>query len=149
MKSKIKLLPIFSGVLFLFLLSGKFDVSIFLLGLIAFIDYSTFYIPDILVLLIILTGVVKTNIINITISFLIVVLLIYYAKKDKLGYGDIKLLFGLSLIYGINTFYIIIFSTLIALIFGRKERVPFGYYLFWGTIVENIWILYFPPLTFF
>ncbi|GAB6188508.1 hypothetical protein JCM30566_02470 [Marinitoga arctica] len=149
LKNKLILLPIFSGVIFAYILLGKINIIILLLGLIAFIDYNTFYISDILLFFVIIFGIFDTNILNIFIGVLLIFLLLNYAKKDKLGYGDLKLIFVLSLIYGINVFYIMMFSALIGLIFERKKKVPLGYYLFWGTIAENIWMIYFHPFSFF
>ncbi|SHE27631.1 Type IV leader peptidase family protein [Marinitoga hydrogenitolerans DSM 16785] len=148
LKNKKIILPIFSGVLFV-LFFGRLNIIIVLLSIIAFIDYNTLYIPDILNYTLIILGILNTTFLNISIGIMLFLLLIQYAKKDKLGYGDVKLLFGLSLVYGINIFYIIIFSVIISLIFERKEKAPLGYYLFWGAIVENIWFFNFQPFTYF
>jgi hypothetical protein len=139
------LLPIILGVV----LYGKINILILLMGMIAFIDFNTFYIPDIFNYSIILIGIINTNFINLTISIIILLILLPYSKKDKLGFGDLKLLFGLSLFYGYNIFYIIIFSVILSLIFSKKEKVPLGYYLFWGVVIENIWFFNFNPFSFF
>ncbi|WP_175419740.1 MULTISPECIES: prepilin peptidase [unclassified Marinitoga] len=147
-KNKKILLPIMSGVLFV-LFFGNFNIIILLLGLIAFVDYNTLYIPDILNYTIILYGLINTNILNILISIFLFFILFQYAKNKKLGFGDVKLLSGLGLIYGIDVFYIIIFSVIVSLIFERKNKIAFGYFLFWGTVVENIWFSNFNPFSFF
>ncbi|WP_197072597.1 prepilin peptidase [Marinitoga sp. 1197] len=147
-KNKKIFLPIMSGVLFV-LFFGNFNIIILLLGLIAFVDYNTLYIPDILNYTIILYGLINTNILNISISIFLFFILFQYAKNKKLGFGDVKLLLGLGLIYGIYVFYIIIFSIIVSLIFERKNKIAFGYFLFWGTVVENIWFFNFNPFSFF
>ncbi len=148
LKNKKIILPIFSGVIFAMIM-GKIDIVIILLACIAFVDFNTLYIPDVLNYLIILIGLMKFNSFFIFIGIFLISFLFYYARRDALGYGDIKLIFGLSLNYGPNVFSIIIFSVLISYIFEKKGKIAFGYYLFWGTIIEKIWFFNFNPFSFF
>ncbi|KAF2955636.1 hypothetical protein AS160_00550 [Marinitoga sp. 38H-ov] len=142
------LLPIMMGVVFV-ILYGNFNILIFLISLIAFFDFNTLYIPDILNYSLIIFGLINSNFINMIISIIIFFILLPYSKKDKLGFGDIKLIFGLTLYYGYYIFYIIIFSVILSLIFSKKEKIPLGFYLYWGVVIENIWFFNFKPFSFF
>lgn len=134
---------------------------------IAFIDYYSFIIPDLLLLLLLLIAsykgyVIKENVIqNFSASILIGIFFFsikrigkFIFAKDLIGYGDIKLIVVLSFFYGVLLFSIGLWlSALLAILitsvvsfFGKKhnlkERIPFGFYL--GSVFS---ILSFADIT--
>lgn len=142
------ILPILSGVIFVGIF-GNLNILIIISALIAFVDFNTFYIPDILNYLIIIYGLINFNLYYSILAIILGIILYIYFKKEKIGFGDLKLIFGLTLIFGTKIFEIIIFSILTTFIFDRRKRIPLGFYLYWGVIIENIWFFNFHPFTFF
>jgi hypothetical protein len=142
------ILPILSGVVFVSIF-GRLDIIIIISSLIAFVDFNTFYIPDILNYFVIVYGLINFNLYYFILAIVLGIILYIYFKKEKIGFGDLKLIFGLTLIFGSRIFEIIIFSILTTFIFDRRKRIPLGFYLYWGVIIENIWFFNFYPVAFF
>ena len=62
----------------------------------------------------------------------------YYWKKAKMGFGDVKLLTSLTLLFGIDIFFIIIISAILVIIINFKtnpKKIPLGFYTMLGTVI--------------
>ncbi|MCX8029830.1 MAG: A24 family peptidase [Brevinematales bacterium] len=93
------------------------------------------------------------NLMN-TFEFLIIVLVMFIYSKlrnfdffDVFGGGDIKVVFGLSLMSSFEIFNIsLIFGSLLGMLWGivkRRKGIPFIPFLFLGYLVGVIWyVLY-------
>lgn len=119
--------------IFLIFLEYKMYEHLVLFPLFYFIsDIDNKYqeIPNIsyLILIIFFYNRLQINIINI----FIIGILIIFAYKEYLGFGDIKLLFVLSLIFTNDFLYILFLSSLYCLIHNYKKRditIPFAPYI--------------------
>lgn len=139
---------------------------LYVLLLISVIDYYSLIIPNLLVfVLLLLTGyllIIKTEnlldsiAVSMLIGFILSALQLFYKNsKNKivLGYGDIKLVFVLSLLLNlVDNLLAIWFSSLIALIAVisiniknlnelKEIKIPFGLYLSIGFAVMILWNL--------
>ena len=157
-----------TGVLFSinYLINGFKDLTLYtavliiLFELIAFIDLRCLIIPDMFNILI--TGfslilifgfdvnlwIDSVDIIGVIIFnllLLIIVIIVYKIREiEILGFGDIKLLFGIGMLFGLTNFsYALVVASLAALfvevIILRKKRdiIPYGPYLTFGFLL--IW----------
>ena len=133
-----------------------FSFLSFILLVIAFIDYRTYIIPDKLVIVCLLIGLSRListeNYSNhglgalLGFGFLILGLVSFWIyKKPALGGGDIKLFAAIGLCLGLEMtgmaiYLSVLFGGLIGIILiltkikSRKDNVPFGPFIFLGTI---------------
>lgn len=111
---------------------------------IAIIDYYKFFVPDSVLLLILISLIINKyflNIFNIIISSLVFLICFYYWKNKKMGFGDVKLLTIMALYLNYHVFYVIIisiFTILIVNLFKKSEVIPFAFYLFLGFFIYSI-----------
>lgn len=127
-----------------------------LLWVIAFIDYFSYKIPLIYLIMSFILGIiylvfinpisyVLTSILIAILFFIIITLLSYIVKKTLMGLGDLLLIIVLSfflnwtsllLVIGIASLLGIIKYVLLKIFFNRKEKIfPFGPYLVISFIV--------------
>ncbi|HHV01421.1 prepilin peptidase [Defluviitoga tunisiensis] len=105
--------------------------------LIGIIDYFTFLIPDTCLIILIILIIFNFNYYNLFYSFLLFIISYSYWKKDKMGFGDVKLLSILSLLLGKSIFSIIICSLFIVILVNlikKTDKIPLGFYLSFSTI---------------
>lgn len=139
---------------------------LYLLMMISVIDYYSLIIPNLLViallllistLLIIDSELILIHIvISISITFVLVGLQYFFKQfknKDVLGFGDIKLIFVLSLLLNITDLMIAIWiSSFIGLVTVtilnikkldrlKEIKIPFGFYLSIGFTIVFLWNL--------
>lgn len=157
-----------TGVLFSinYLINGFKDLTLYtsvliiLFELIAFIDLRCLIIPDMFNILIMGFSLIlifgfdvnlwidSVDIIGVIIFnslLLIIVIIVYKIRKiEILGFGDIKLLFGIGMLFGLTNFsYALVVASLAALfvevIILKKKRdiIPYGPYLTFGFLL--IW----------
>lgn len=134
----------------------------YLLLVIGFIDYISFIIPNVLVLLLFISSLVKVLIfeenlivkLSISIGLLIILtainILSSKIKKEIMGYGDIKLIsvlflllslisslinIWLSSVLGVAGFYLL---KITVDRFRTENRIPFGFFLAFGFIVTHL-----------
>lgn len=145
-------------------LSYIYMIAIFSLAIVFSIDYRTGLIPDETHVIIILTGVVNLlfNLSNwnsyllgaivgggIFYTLGIVALVIY--KKEGMGFGDVKLMASLGLLFGLKNILVIsllafaigALISIILIIFKKKQMesyIPFGPFIVIGSIL----IMYIP-----
>ena len=138
-------------------------ILILLFELIAFIDIRCFIIPDIINFLIMLFSLILIFVFDVNLwidtvdligviifnlLLLIIVIIVYKIRKiEILGFGDIKLLFGIGILFGLTNFsYALVVASLTALfvevIILRKKRdiIPYGPYLTFGFLL--IWFFH-------
>jgi len=135
----------------------------FILLLIAFIDYLTFTIPNSLVLFLLLVGLVNlyfhpsSILTNLVPAFSVTLFLLFlnkcvviYKNEDGIGFGDIKLIFVLFIIFGLPVSIVGLWLSacisLITIFISRsipsakpiiQSRVPFGLFLAIGYFLSN------------
>lgn len=106
--------------------------------IIGIIDYFTFLIPDICLIILAILTILNFNYYNLFYSFLLFAITFSYWKKNKMGFGDVKLLTILSLLLGKSIFLIIICSLVIVMLVNlikKVDKIPLGFYLSFSTIV--------------
>lgn len=106
--------------------------------IIGIIDYFTFLIPDICLIILAILTILNFNYYNLFYSILLFAITFSYWKKNKMGFGDVKLLTILSLLLGKSIFLIIICSLVIVMLVNlikKVDKIPLGFYLSFSTIV--------------
>lgn len=139
------------NLLFLILI----NLMIPLFVVICYFDYKEMIIPDAMLIILfiyfIILKILKINFLNITFNkiliggiILIIVMAIHLIlmkfKVELIGFGDLKLLFILNLILGIDLIIVVLFiSSLIACLFEviilKRKLFPFGPYIIIGFIL--------------
>lgn len=135
----------------------------FILLLIASIDYLTFTIPNSLVLILLSLGLVNfyfhpsSILTNLVSAFSVILLLLFlnrcvmiYKNEDGIGFGDIKLISALFIIFGLPVSIVGLWLSasiaLIALFISRSipiirpiiiNKVPFGLFLAIGYFISS------------
>lgn len=141
-------------------LCSSFFIS--LLIILSFVDLRSFIIPNLINFTIFVFSILMVfyynnnlwidivdfiGVIIFNIVLLLIVIIIYKIRKiEIIGFGDIKLLFSVGLLFGLTNFsYALVISSIIALFFeviilGKKRTIiPYGPYLSFGFLV--VWFL--------
>jgi leader peptidase (prepilin peptidase)/N-methyltransferase len=111
---------------------------------IAIVDFYKFEIPDLSIFFLLIISLFNFSIINLFFVIFIFFLTFYYWKIEKMGFGDVKLLSVLTIYYGYHIFYILILSISTAIfsnILKKKDKIPFGYHMFFGIILYYLLLL--------
>lgn len=143
-------------------------VLFFILILITIYDFKKMYIPNFLNLLFLLLAflykgsdyfVIENSILGLAL-YPLPFLFIYgylsdFLNKEVLGFGDIKLLFGVGYFFGYNSFieiYFFFITTFILATFGAiftgiykknfKVAIPFAPYIVLTFLIQYFWRIY-------
>lgn len=127
--------------------------------IISIIDIKWNLIPNYLVITLLLSQIIASfcitkaylNLWNVLISALILIILMFVSKisKEQIGMGDVKLITGINLIYGLAfTAYSLIFSMLLMLLYSipllvlkkikLKSQMPFAPFYLLGVAIYTI-----------
>lgn len=133
---------------------GLYILLLTLVGIAALVDYQKKQIPNLMVLLLLVTGLI--NLILVKKGWIYALLglfgigallfVVYYFSKGAIGMGDIKLLATIGLILGFWDTLLLIFiasfisglASLMLMVLGRvnkKSKIPFAPFIFLSMLI--------------
>ena len=109
-------------------------------------DIKTMEVPNYLQMVLLLFAILTSQLSDFIIpSIIMIVCLIFYKKiENKIGGADIKILLILTTIFGFNILYIIMISTMLAIICAvnkKNKPLPFVPFITAGVILCQILIV--------
>ena len=137
---------------------GFIATYIWLLILMAEIDFRTFLLPDILTIPLLLLGVfascndmgfvaINESVLGAVVGYFLPVavsLLIVWRKKDAFGGGDIKLMSAIGAWLGVKgLLYVVVLSSILGIVYGifnKKTSLAFGPMIAIAGIVIAVWM---------